>query len=101
MFAEMLGQRRLTRFAPTFSLGRPVGRGNAALFTQGLDKPSVCPQFPTPDYGDDPLRRGKTRPNSSRSDLLQSLLPGVRFPVRQWSRSGCLSLLRQYGGQTY
>jgi hypothetical protein len=28
-----------------------VWQGNAALFTQGLDKPSVCPQFPTPDYG--------------------------------------------------
>jgi NADPH2:quinone reductase len=29
--------------------------------------------------------------------VVQLLLPGVRFPVRQWSQSGCLSLLRQYG----
>jgi len=29
-----------------------VGRGNAVLLAQDLDKPAVCPQFPTPDYDD-------------------------------------------------
>jgi hypothetical protein len=57
-----------------------VGRGIAALFTQGLHKPSVCPQFPTPDYGRRSLHRSKARTNSSQVRAGTMLPAGSPIP---------------------
>jgi hypothetical protein len=74
-----------------------VGRGNAVLLAQDLDKPAVCPQFPTPDY-DDARPPVQTEHQLQQAvKLIQSLCRGVLFPVRQWSEPRCLSLVRQYG----
>jgi hypothetical protein len=95
------GQRRLTRFAPNFSLAWTGGAGKCRPVHTGLGQTFGLPTVPHPRL------RATTPSAEATPDELQVLRPaivvraGSVFPVRQWSHSGCLSLLRQYGGQTY